>query len=318
MLNYASDIDDLIVRVGEPHMRQRLELQVEHASEIFGTGMVLFHIENVEWLMAAIYYVLRATFLYGAGYRNFLDLRVRRNTIELDGLPEAFRGFRILHLSDLHADLDPALTDALIERLKGLDYDVCVLTGDYRASTSGSYDKTVDAMERLSAHIKSPKYAILGNHDFIEMAPPLERAGYRFLLNETVKIERGGEAIHLSGVDDPHFYMTENLHKACEGVPSNSITILLSHSPEIFRKAAAMGYDLMLCGHTHGGQFCLPGGVPVITNGRCPRFMVRGNWKHRQMKGYTSPGTGSCGVPARFFCPPEVALHELVPCKSIK
>jgi predicted MPP superfamily phosphohydrolase len=154
-------------------------------------------------------------------------------------------------------------------------------------------------------------YGILGNHDFIEFVPALEAAGMRMLLNENVQLQRGSDSIYLAGIDDPHFYETHDVQRAARGVPQDAYSILLSHTPESYRLAAACRFDLMLCGHTHGGQICLPGGVPVLTNSGCPRTMVRGDWTYQDLSGYTSPGTGSAGVPARFFCPPEITLHRL-------
>ena len=142
--------------------------------------------------------------------------------------------------------------------------------------------------------------------------PFLEEAGLTFLLNETVPIERNGATLYLSGVDDPHFYETDNLHKTRATIPSSAVSILLAHSPELYRQASAAGYDFMLSGHTHAGQICLPGRIPVMGgNARCPKDMVYGAWRYGAMQGYTSAGTGSCGVPVRFFCPPEFTLHRL-------
>jgi hypothetical protein len=87
--------------------------------------------------------------------------------------------------------------------------------------------------------------------------------------------------------------------------------ILLSHSPEIFSEAERVGFDLQLSGHTHGGQLCLPGGLPVIVPCRVDRMFVNGRWSHLTLQGYTSPGTGSCALAARWNCPPEIALHIL-------
>jgi predicted MPP superfamily phosphohydrolase len=144
------------------------------------------------------------------------------------------------------------------------------------------------------------------------MAPDLERMGVRILLNEHVEIEREGASIVLAGVDDAHFYRVDNLEKAATGVPEGAFSILLSHTPEIYRQAAHAGFDLMLSGHTHGGQICLPGGVPLTLESSLPRRMGRGGWRYGEMAGYTSAGCGACVVPVRFNCPPEITLHRLV------
>jgi predicted MPP superfamily phosphohydrolase len=262
--------------------------------------------------MIFTYHTLKITGLYGWGHRNFLDVRCVENEVLLPSLPPVFDGFRLLQLSDLHLDIDPEITDAIIRRLEGVAYDLCVITGDYRASSSGAYQRAIDCSARLAATLRPPVYAILGNHDFIEFVPPLEEAGLTFLLNETVKLERGGETIYLSGVDDPHFYETDNLEKARAGIPPGMVSILLAHSPELYRQAAATGYDFMLSGHTHAGQICLPGRIPIMGgNARCPRHMLYGPWRYGPLQGYTSAGTGSCGVPVRYFCPPEFTVHRL-------
>jgi len=311
MSDDAGNLEALIDRIGETHFRQRFNIQIEHAAEMFGQGRTLFHIENMEWLMVFIYYVLRITGFYQRGLRNVKDIQITENSIIIPELPKAFDGYTILHLSDLHLDITKGLTDAIIERVKDLHYDLCVITGDYRASTSGSYTLAIEETIKLIPHLKLPVYAVLGNHDFIEFVPPLEEAGIRFLMNETVVLTRGEAKVYLSGVDDPHLYETENLHKTGDEIPSGASSILLAHSPEVYRKAAASGYDFMLCGHTHAGQICLPGRIPVLNNANCPRYMVYGPWQFADLQGYTSAGTGSCGVPARFNCPPEVTLHKL-------
>lgn len=310
---HASDdfYSALIERTSDTYLRQRLTIQVEHAGEVLGRGRTLMHIENAEWLMVFIYYTLKITRLFNIGRRNMLDIRCVENEVILPGLPRAFDGYTLLHLSDLHLDIAPELTDAIIARLRGVDYDLCVVTGDFRASSSGAYDLAIDYAARLVKHLKLPVYAVLGNHDFIEFVPPLEAAGYTFLLNETVVIERGDAKLYLSGVDDPHFYETDNLYRTRDAIPIGAPSILLAHSPEIYRHAAAAGYDFMLSGHTHAGQFCLPGRIPIQINAKVPRSMAYGAWRHNALQGYTSAGAGSCGVPARFFCPPEFTIHRL-------
>jgi predicted MPP superfamily phosphohydrolase len=86
---------------------------------------------------------------------------------------------------------------------------------------------------------------------------------------------------------------------------------LLSHTPEIYRQAAHAGYDLLLGGHTHGGQICLPGSIPITLDAVLPRRMGSGAWKYHHMAGYTSVGVGSSIVAVRINCPPEITLHQL-------
>jgi len=311
MITSDNSYQSLIDRIGAPHFRQRITLQLHHATRIFDQGRTLFHIENVEWLMVFIYYGLKITGMYGWGNRNFKNIQVVETTVQIRDLPNAFEGYRILHLSDLHLDLDTELTDIILKKIAPLEYDLAVMTGDYRAGTSGEYHTAMVDCKRLISKLKGRVYGILGNHDFIEFVPYLEEAGMRMLLNETISIEKDGQKIYLSGIDDPHFYETDNLHIARADIPSKHVSILLAHSPEIYRAAAAIGYDLMLAGHTHAGQICLPGRYAILANAKCPRQMTYGAWKYEMMSGYTSAGTGSSGVPVRFFCPPEIAVHTL-------
>ena len=116
---------------------------------------------------------------------------------------------------------------------------------------------------------------------------------------------------HGAGVDDAHFYRMDNIEKAAHGIPHDAFSILLSHTPEIYRQAAHADFNVLLAGHTHGGQMCLPGGIPVTLNCVLPRAMGNGSFKHHDMIGYTSAGAGVCIVPARFNCPPEITLHHL-------
>ena len=92
--------------------------------------------------------------------------------------------------------------------------------------------------------------------------------------------------------------------------PANH-SILLSHTPEIYRQAAHADFDLLLCGHTHGGQVCLPGSIPLTLDSELPRRFGAGLWQYHTMVGYTSAGAGSSIVAVRFNCPPEITLHTL-------
>jgi predicted MPP superfamily phosphohydrolase len=143
------------------------------------------------------------------------------------------------------------------------------------------------------------------------MVPALEAMGIRMLLNECEVIARGDQQIHLAGVDDAHFYRMDNIEKVSQQIPAGAFSILLSHTPEIYRQAAHANFNLMLSGHTHGGQICLPGSIPITLQSKLPRRMGAGPWRHHNMIGYTSVGAGSSVVPVRLNCPPEITLHRL-------
>jgi predicted MPP superfamily phosphohydrolase len=298
-------------RLGRLHARQRLGIEKDHEARKFGQGLTFFHFENLPASHAMIEAILRLSGTYWRGHANAGRVQLRTNEVLSPRLPTRFDGFTILHITDLHADLSAdAITEAT--RLIGpLDYDLCVLTGDYRGRTYGPYHASLCNMQPLCEALKGQVYGVLGNHDTVLMVPDLERMGIRMLLNEHVAIERADQRIFLAGIDDAHFYRMDNIEKTMADMPHDEFSILLSHTPEIYRHASHAGFDLLLAGHTHGGQICLPGGVPIILSSKLPRRLGKGAWRYHDMAGYTSVGTGSCGVPVRFNCSPEVTLHRL-------
>ena len=296
-------------RVGAAYVRQRLGLERDYEARVFRRGRNFLHVENS--IHALIRGVLRLTGLHRRGQRNALAIEVRRHDVPLAHLPEAFDGYTLLHLSDLHIDINSAFVDTLIERVRALDYDMCVITGDYRARTYGPWEAALAGLKRLRPHLKGSVYGVLGNHDTIWLVPEMEAMGYKLLINEFERIEQEGEAIYLAGIDDAHSYRLEDFPRAARDIPPNAVSVILSHTPEAYRQAAGAGFDFMLCGHTHGGQICLPGGIPVLTDADSPRAFARGAWRYNDLIGYTSVGTGTCVVDVRLNCPPEVTLHRL-------
>jgi len=188
---------------------------------------------------------------------------------------------------------------------------MCVITGDYRGATFGPFADALEGMKRLRSHLRKTVYGVLGNHDTIRMVPGLEEMGIRILLNECDPISRGRERIYLAGIDDAHFYRVDNIEKAASNIPPDAFSILLSHTPEVYRHAAHGGFDLLLSGHTHGGQICLPGSIPITLSSVLPRGLGSGAWKYHEMDGYTSVGAGSSIVAVRLNCLPEITLHHL-------
>ncbi len=298
-------------RLGRLHARQRLGIENDHEAQIFGQGLNFFHIENWNAVHSFIRVTLMLGGLYWRGRRNSERIQVRHNDITFAKLPAAFDGFTLLHISDLHADINEGALKRLTELVPELDYDVCVLTGDYRGATFGPFDAALAAVQRLRAGLREPVYGVLGNHDTIRMVPALEEMGIRMLLNECEPIWRGDETIYIAGVDDAHYYRVDNIEKAAGDIPHGGFSILLSHTPEIYRQAAHAGFDLLLGGHTHGGQICLPGSIPITLDSVLPRYMGAGAWKYHNMIGYTSVGAGTAIVPVRINCLPEITLHHL-------
>lgn len=302
---------ELEQRLGRLHAQQRLGIETDHEAQVFGQGLTFFHPENSTATQATIRIVLQLTGLYWRARRNTARVVVRRNDVVSRHLPTRFDGFTVLHLSDLHVELNEAAMLRVGELVADLSYDLCVLTGDYRFKTYGPFAAALDGVERVRRHLKGPVYGVLGNHDTIQMVPALEAMGIRMLMNECAVIARDDQRIYLAGVDDAHFYRMDNIEKAALEIPQGAFSILLSHTPEIYRQAAHADFALMLSGHTHGGQLCLPGSIPIMLEAVLPRRMGAGRWQYNEMTGYTSVGAGSSVVPVRLNCPPEITLHRL-------
>ena len=304
-------LQQLEPRLGRLHARQRLGIEAEHEARILGQGLHFFQVENWYSAHAIVRAALKLTGLYWRALRNAECVLVRHNEISFAGLPPLFDGFTILHLSDLHVDQNEVAMQHLIRLTNELHYDLCVMTGDFRSKTFGPFEAALNGMARVRDHIGGPVYGVLGNHDTIRMVPGLEAMGIRMLLNECETIVRGDQRIWLAGIDDAHFFRLDNIEKAGARIPAGEFSILLSHTPEVYRQAAHADFNLLLGGHTHGGQLCLPGSIPIILDAVLPRRMGAGAWRHHTMVGYTSVGTGTSLIPVRLNCPPEITLHHL-------
>jgi predicted MPP superfamily phosphohydrolase len=297
-------------RIGALHLRQRLGIEDDH-EKIYGHDVNSDRLENSKFLRSLVVAGLKLTGMYWLGSHNTQQTRVLHNQVSFARLPAAFDGLTLLHISDLHADMNTRVMRHLPGVLSKLQYDICVLTGDFRGETHGPHEESLRLMETLRPHLKGPLYGVLGNHDTIRMVPALEDMSIRMLLNESIEIARGSERIHIAGIDDGHYYRLDDFEKTISAIPPGEFSILLSHTPETYRQAAHAGFDFFLAGHTHGGQICLPGSIPITLEAKLPRELGSGAWKHHHMSGYTSVGVGTCIIPVRFNCPPEITLHHL-------
>ncbi|MCS6952218.1 MAG: metallophosphoesterase [Bryobacteraceae bacterium] len=254
--------------------------------------------------------MLQAAGLYRRGVENAHRPVIRTLPLCFPTLPAHVNPFRILHLSDFHIDGMDRLAEVLAEQVQQLPCDVCVLTGDYRFEVEGPWREVIPRMAHVVSRIRARRgvFGILGNHDCADMARPLEELGIRLLVNEAVEVADG---VWLAGVDDPHYYGCDDLKRAILSIPPGAFKILLAHSPEMFAEAAAAGFDLYLCGHTHWGQIRMPWGTAPLVNARCPKAYTAGLWRHGALLGYTSAGVGCSMLPVRFNCPPEIVQIEL-------
>jgi hypothetical protein len=218
-------------RLGRLHAKQRLGIEKDHEAQIFGQGINFFHIENWYSIHSLIRNGLKLGGIFWRGQRNAERIQVRHNYIRCQRLPTAFNGFTLLHISDLHVDMNAGAMRRLEQLIPGLEYDICAITGDYRGATFGPFDDALEGMKRLRSHLGKRVYGVLGNHDTIRMVPGLEEMGIRILLNECDPISKGGKNIYLAGIDDAHYYRVDNIEKAASNIPPDAFSILLSHTP---------------------------------------------------------------------------------------
>lgn len=274
---------------------------------------ILLNITRILSDQIILTWLVRFLGLYEKGQANALDIKLINKDFSFTSLPEEFDGYRILYMTDLHLDGLEGLTEKLIKTVRETEADLCLLGGDLRMKLFGPIAPSVRELRKVTSHINAPDgvLGVLGNHDCIEMIPDLEEAGVIMLINEAWPIERGPGRIWVAGVDDPHYYKLDDARQACREIPDDGFTIFLAHSPETYKKANLEKADLYLCGHTHGGQMCLPNKRPVFTNSRAPRWTSVGEWRFQDMLGYTSRGVGASSVPVRFNCPAEVCLITL-------
>jgi len=267
------------------------------------------------WLLALFGVALRLSGLYSRGVRNALDIRLTRVELKFENLPSEFDGYRILQLSDPHVDFLAGPFEAALEHVSNERVDLCVLTGDYRKRVSGPFEHILPSIEKLMARSRARDgvYAILGNHDCADMAEAFENLGIDVLINETRSLQRGVAQIHVAGTDDVHYYYTDAARSALETAP-DGFKIALIHSAELAEVAADAGFSLYLAGHTHGGQVCLPGGMPIITHMGGHRRFASGLWRQGSMTGYTTTGIGVSALPVRFNSHGEVVLITLRRC----
>lgn len=254
-----------------------------------------------------------------------LNLKITHPRIVLPHLPEAFEGFRILQLSDLH--IGPFMTAREIRRVveisNQLQPDLAVLTGDYVTWDASTQYAVVDALSALKA--RHGVYGCLGNHEiYTHTEDSITRLfaarNFRILRQERAVICRDQEFINLIGVDfqsksSSGRFGRGRVRTYLEGVnrlmSPGMVNILLSHNPNTFDRAAELGIDLSLAGHTHGGQVALEFLDVDLSPARLITPYVRGWFKKGRGQLYVNRGIGTIAFPIRFCSPPEITVYHL-------
>ena len=270
--------------------------------------MVLLEIIGILFLIILIVYSF---------FKEPFDIRLENITISFKKLPENFDRLKIIQISDLHSKKFGKKEKKVLEIISQEKPDFLFITGDISEVRQDKIGPCFEFWKRLDKLRPGSVYAVFGNHIYedrkiepIVFQDILRKSGIVVLNNENIRLEKQGQYIWLLGVDDPHTNH-HNLPKALQGVDNSSIRILLSHSPEIVDDLRTGDADLILTGHTHGGQVKIPGirpfWVPTKYHGKYERglFNIKGAYM------YVNRGIGTKKLPIRFNSKPEITLLTL-------
>lgn len=240
------------------------------------------------------------------GRKNMHNIKHNEVTFYFDNLPKKFHNFSILHISDPHFNADTQLTDSICNIVANTNCDLTVLTGDYQFDYGNHSLESINGVIEVANATSSqlPLLAILGNHDQTDIVSHCESERINFLTNQLVSIQREDEEIYIYGIDET--LLPDNFKKNQE-----QFGICLGHSVEYAEPIAKQGWDLMLGGHSHGGQICLPFNIPIFLSIKFNRHIAIGQWNDFGMQGYTSKGCGTSGLPWRFNCNAEITTIYL-------
>jgi predicted MPP superfamily phosphohydrolase len=252
------------------------------------------------------------------------EIDVIQRPIAIRNLPTPFHGYRIAQISDIHIDeyTEPYFLDRVVKRVNALSPDLVLITGDFvtlGAFTFVAANHAIHRCAEILATLTCPqRYAILGNHDTGVGAPlvidALQRNQIPVLVNQHVPIERNGSRLWITGVDDPGTSHPD-LNLAIPANPDGPV-ILMAHEPdyvvEVLKHPSAPLIDLVLAGHSHGGQIRLPflGALVLPPMGK---LYPEGHYYLNQLQLYVNRGLGTVGLPFRLNCPPEITVITLNP-----
>ncbi len=272
-------------------------------------------IKAIDTLMASSLIAGGGLFAYAAGVEPKW-VEITRVTLKIDGLPEPFKGYRIVQISDIHAGkwMPDSRLEEVVRLVNVEDPDLIAVTGDFVTYT---YPEAPADIVPVLSHLRARDgvAAVLGNHDYWGLGPDLIRhtiaeSSMIDLNNDVYTIRKDGAVLHLAGVNSARERMAR-LSVTLEKLPKNGTAILLAHEPDFADVSSTTGrFSLQLSGHSHGGQIV----VPLLGPPRLPpmgRKYYAGLYNVNGMAVYTNRGLGVVGVPMRFFCRPEITVLTL-------
>lgn len=243
------------------------------------------------------------------------DFEVQEIDLPLRSVTADLAGKRIVHLSDTHfrgAWCDGY--DRALEQVNALDADFICFTGDW-LEDKFDYREGVGTAQRFARALKARfgVYSCLGNHDGDLLAPFLIDAGVNLLVGESRKIVGGDGALEIIGLpgvsrDDLSADLLANFGQP----PAGTTRIVLTHFPDHVKKIASIEPALVLAGHTHGGQWCLPGRRPLFTHDSLQKSQSCGLSQHGMTWLHVSRGLGCSKWNLRIYCPPEMTVIRLL------
>ena len=240
--------------------------------------------------------------------------KVTRPVFQIPNLPSAWDGVRIVHITDIHVGRLSSLDDArdIVNMANALHPDIVVMTGDYVSKAAAATRALVEVIRDLRA--KVAKFAVLGNHDYwtnsVAMINLFEETGVRMLTNRSHVLRRKGQSLCFAGVDDL-MAGRPDLNRALTGVDKQISRILLCHNPDFAEiMPGNPRVDLMLCGHTHGGQIKIPFIGPLVLPIKHKKY-AEGLVQGPRCPVFISHGLGMVNYPVRFNCRPELPLITL-------
>ena len=242
-------------------------------------------------------------------------IKIEKFSLEIKDLPPSFKGLKITQLSDLHSKNFGKMEERILVSLRTLNPDFIFITGDMVDWTTKDLESCAGFWQKLSESYPGKIFGVFGNHEHRNpklktIKSLLDESGIKILVNESVELKKENQFIYLIGVDDPHL-KHDDVEKAIQGVKAEIPKIMIAHSPEILRNIKDRDIDLVLVGHTHGGQI----NVPFITDFFLPlkydKKYKKGLFKEDSTSMYVNRGIGTTTFPFRLNSFPEITLITL-------
>lgn len=269
-------------------------------------------------------FLSRRKFIYGAmglclADAFFIEPNISWTTktnLKVPHLPEALKGLRIVHLTDLHykPDKDEGLLETVVEKVNEIEPDLIFLTGDFVDHDTSGIDPMLSLLSKLKT--KHGIYACMGNHDgwtadgsyYKDL---FEKNGINFLINENTKLSILGESLYIAATD--YIWLgTPDPVATLKGIPTNAPLITMVHEPDYFDTMVKHhGQHLQLSGHTHGGQCRVPFIGYAPSKVKYGKKYIYGKYEQGESTLFVSRGLGTTKIRVRFSCLPEIALHTI-------